>query len=89
MSGPFCTTVPPIVAVQNFFCASTSFTNKWMCPMVTPELFAGASCAEAGNTANAAAIRTIKHRIFIAIFFIKVFRLAFCAGRQHTSNPIF
>src|SRR5271165_5690369 len=82
MSGPFCTTVPPMVSVQNFFCTSTSFTNRCMCPMVTPAPFGGASCAQAGKTANAAAISGNKNRIFITLFLIG-FSVSYLALRRN------
>src|SRR5438067_5335219 len=57
VSGPFFTTVPPIISVQNFVWASTFFTTKWMWPSRTPRSFGGsASCA------NAATELRIRHR---------------------------
>ena len=85
ISGPFCTTVPPIVAVQMFLRLHI-FHEQMDVPHPDARVIGRRSCALAGNTANAAAIRTSKHRIFMAVFFMR-FSVS-CSAMARTIHPI-
>ena len=67
VSGPLVTSVPPSIVVQNGFCASTSFTARWMCPSATPMSFGGASCPKAEGDKKKASDQAIagKSRFFM------------------------
>src|SRR5687768_14959781 len=60
--GPLVTSVPPSIVVQKVFCASTSFTARWMWPSVTPRSFGGASCADAGVGDRSTSSTATPHR---------------------------
>ena len=62
-SGPFVTSVPPIMPTQNCLWASTSFTTRCTWPIRRPTWFGSTSCAKAGEAHRTPAARRAKKSI--------------------------